>query len=117
MAPSTVLNAGADLNSRVSFNDLCQSTGVHENLMLEMIDFDIARPVAGAHPEEWQFNVAAIDDVQKAARIHRDLAVDWAGIAFAMSLLDEIAALRAENKELRAANNKFDGSPKGTTIN
>ena len=103
MAPTTILSAGAnaDVSARVSFADLCQSAGVNENLMLEMIDFDIARPVTGARPEEWQFNVGAIDDVQKAARMHRDLAVDWAGIAFALSLLDEIAQLRAENKKLR----------------
>jgi chaperone modulatory protein CbpM len=37
---------------------------------------------------------------KKACRLHNDLDIDWAGIALAISLLDELEQLRQENREL-----------------
>jgi chaperone modulatory protein CbpM len=105
MQPGTILNAdqyaNAEANPPVSFGELCQSAQIHETLMLKLIECSVVEPIEGARPEEWQFNVAAISDVQKAARIHRDLSVNWEGTALVLSLLDEIAQLKAENEHLR----------------
>ena len=105
MQPGTILNAdrnaNAETNPPVSFGELCQSANINETLMLTLIECSVVEPIEGARPDEWQFNVAAIDDVKKATRIHRDLAVNWEGTALVLSLLDEIAQLRADNENLR----------------
>jgi len=36
---------------------------------------------------------------KKACRLPNDLDIDWAGIALAISLLDELERLRQENRE------------------
>jgi chaperone modulatory protein CbpM len=105
MQPGTILNAdrnaNAEANPPVSFGELCQSAEINETLMLKLIECSVVEPIKGAHPDEWQFNVAAIGNVKKAARIHRDLSVNWEGTALVLSLLDEIAQLKAENEHLR----------------
>lgn len=111
MQAGTILNAdrnaNAESNPPVSFGELCQSTQINETLMLTLIECSVVEPIEGARPDEWQFNVAAIDDAKKAARIHRDLAVNWEGTALVLSLLDEIAQLKTDNEHLRERLNRL----------
>jgi len=44
---------------------------------------------------------------KKARRLHRDLGVDWSGIALALCLLEELEELREENKRLQCQLGKF----------
>ncbi|MFT6389938.1 MAG: chaperone modulatory protein CbpM [Cellvibrionaceae bacterium] len=44
---------------------------------------------------------------KKACRLHRDLGVNWEGIALAISLLDEMEQLKNENKVLQGRLSRF----------
>ncbi len=92
---------------QISFEELCQSVSVTEELLLELVAHGIVEPVQGNHQEEWLFNVNAVNIASKATRIHRDLAIDWADIALVLNLLEEIETLKTENSLLKNRLNRF----------
>jgi len=49
---------------------------------------------AGGGPEAWRFGSEALRRARTAKRLARDLAINTAGIALALDLLEEIESLR-----------------------
>jgi chaperone modulatory protein CbpM len=86
----------------VSFNELCESANISAEYMIELVEYNIIYPVRGKEPQEWQFNI-----VNKAARLYRDLEIDWADIGLVLNLLDEIEQLKNENGQLKQQLNRF----------
>jgi chaperone modulatory protein CbpM len=91
----------------VSFAELCQCVSVSEERVLSLITEGIVTPTVGKFPDEWEFDSACVTLVHKAARLHRDLTVEWADIPLILSLLDEVQQLRAENGHLKQRLNRF----------
>jgi len=85
----------------LSFADLCASANIKADYIIELIDYDIIMPISGKIPQEWEFNLNAVTIVNKAARLHRDLEIDWADIALVLNLLEEIDQLKSENRQLK----------------
>ena len=54
----------------------------------------VLEPV-GRQPQEWRFEGAALRRARLAWRLTQDLEINPPGVALALDLLDEIAALRA----------------------
>ncbi len=92
---------------RVSFTELCQCVSVSEDQVLDLITEGIVTPTVGELRGEWEFDIACVSIVHKAARLHRDLTVEWADIPLVLSLLDEVQQLRSENVHLRQRLNRF----------
>ena len=84
----------------LSLSDLCQATELPSETLIEITEEGIIEPI-GSSPENWQFSSQTVAIAQKATRLHRDLGVDWPGIALALSLLDELEQLRGENLQLQ----------------
>jgi len=91
----------------VSFDELCKSSNISAEYIIELVEYNIIFPIKGNDPQEWQFNVTAIRIVNKAARLHSDLEIDWADIGLVLNLLDEIEQLRNENGQLKQQLNRF----------
>lgn len=91
----------------VSFEDLCLSANISAEYIIELVEYNIIFPVSGKEPQEWEFNVTAVRIVNKAARLRRDLEIDWADIGLVLNLLDEIEQLRNENGQLKQQLNRF----------
>jgi chaperone modulatory protein CbpM len=90
----------------LSFTEVCLQTGVAEDTVVEIIEQGIVEPM-GTSPGEWLFSPAMLIVTKKAVRLHRDLAVDWAGIALAIELLDEVEQLREKNRYLQRRLSRF----------
>ncbi|WP_299199451.1 chaperone modulator CbpM [uncultured Amphritea sp.] len=90
----------------LSFSEVCLQTGVAENVVVEIIEQGIVEPV-GASPAEWLFSPAMLIRTKKALRLHRDLEVNWAGIALAIELLSEVEQLREQNRYLERRLSRF----------
>lgn len=90
----------------ISFPDLCEITELPGTTVIEIVEQGIIEPV-GEGPDSWSFNTQMIVVTKKAQRLHRDLGIDWSGIGLALSLLDEMETLRAENKCLQRQLEKF----------
>ncbi|SEQ57037.1 chaperone modulatory protein CbpM [Amphritea atlantica] len=90
----------------LSFSELCLQTGVAESMVVEIIEQGIVEPV-GDSPGEWLFSPAMLVLTKKAVRLHRDLDVNWAGIALAIELLNEVEQLREQNRYLQSRLSRF----------
>lgn len=86
--------------------EFCRLAELPEDCLIEIVEQGIVEP-SGDTPEEWLFDAAALSVARRAARLQRDLEIDWAGIALALSLLDELDELRAENAMLRQRLGRF----------
>lgn len=94
-------------DNQVSSDELCLSSDITQAILQELVDHSIAIPIVGEHVTEWQFTVETITLVKKAARIQRDLTVEWSAIPLILQLLNDRDELIAENKMLKQQLSRF----------
>jgi chaperone modulatory protein CbpM len=92
--------------THLSFTEVCLQTGVAKEMVIEIIEHGIVEPV-GTSADDWYFSPYMVTLTHKAVRLHRDLDVDWAGIALAIELLEEVEQLREQNRCLQRRLNRF----------
>jgi len=85
----------------VSVAELCEREGVNETLVVELVELEIARPVAGECTEEWVFDATGARWLEKALRLHRELDLDWVAIGMLVELMRQREHLLRENEGLR----------------
>lgn len=93
----------------LSLSELCEITVMSKQTIIEIVEHGIVEPI-GDRPESWRFNTHMLVTTRKALRLHRDLEIDWSGIAFTLSLLEELEDLREENKALLQRLSRFEQS-------
>jgi len=91
---------------QMRFDELCRVAELPEQYVVEIVEHGIVEPY-GQTPEQWVFTTHMVVQAKKAVRLHQDLNIDWAGIALAIRLLDEIEQLRDENSLLKQRLNRF----------
>ncbi len=96
----------ADNNIELSLAELCRVTDLPSATVIEIVEQGIVEPI-GSNPESWSFTIQMIIVTKKALRLHRDLGIDWSGIALALGLMDELEQLREENQRLQRRLSKF----------
>ncbi len=92
---------------QLDIHEFCQCAELPQALLLEIIDHGIVEP-NGATPEQWLFDANALAIVKHALRLHNELQIEWAGIALALQLLNELEQLRTENSQLRRRLSRFE---------
>lgn len=87
-------------NTSLGINEVCESTQVSSKLIIKIVEYGI---IAQSDPEpgSWTFNSETIPTIHKALRLRRDLKLNWAGVALAIDLIDEIETLRRESERLQ----------------
>jgi chaperone modulatory protein CbpM len=74
--------------------ELCQACSTEESHVQTWVFEGVLEP-AGDSPQNWRFGGDSLRRAQLALRLSRDLEINPPGVALALDLLDEIAALRA----------------------
>ena len=92
---------------QLNIDEFCQCAELPQTILLEIVEHGIVEP-SGATPEQWRFGSNALAVVKRAFRLQTDLQIDWAGVALALQLLDELEQLRAENNHLRRRLSRFE---------
>ncbi len=94
---STKILKGVLINeqTRISLGEVCRACSRHAEWIIELVDEGVLEP-SGPSPEQWHFSPAALQRALIATRLQRDLAINLAGVALALDLLDEIETLRAQ---------------------
>ncbi len=77
----------------LSLQDFARACRAQDALIQAMVDHAILEP-RGQSFEEWQFPTYLLVRSRRALRLHRDLQIDWSGVALALDLLDEIEQLQ-----------------------
>ncbi len=80
--------------------EVCEVCGVHAEYVVEMVEAGIVEPL-GDRPATWRFSALSVMRSRKALRLQRDLEINFAGLAVALDLLDEVETLRHEVTSLR----------------
>jgi len=98
---------------QITVSELCEREELSRPVVVQLVQYDIAQPVAGASIEDWVFDVTSAHWMQRAIRLQRDLDIDWIAVAMLIDLLQERERLREENRCLRQRLGRFlveDGS-------
>jgi len=74
--------------------ELCQACSAEEEHVTAWVFEGVLEPV-GDSPQDWRFGGESLRRARLALRLSRDLEINPPGVALALDLLDEIAALRA----------------------
>ena len=85
---------------------VCQATELPRSELLHIVELGIVSP-AGRSDADWQFDTQMLAMIRRAWRLHRQLEVDWPGIALAMQLLQQVETLQTENQWLRQRLQRF----------
>lgn len=96
----TLVAAPVDAEAPLSLGQLCRVLDIDADHVIEMVEVGVVEPVGGRRPSEWHFPAHALWRLRRALRLRHDLAVDPAGAALALDLLEELQALRARVRAL-----------------
>ena len=98
---------------QITVSELCEREELSRPVVVQLVQYDIAQPLAGASIEDWIFDVTSAHWMQRAIRLQRDLDIDWIAVAMLIDLLQERERLREDNRCLRQRLGRFlveDGS-------
>ncbi|EMF0718508.1 chaperone modulator CbpM [Citrobacter freundii] len=100
----------ANVTVTFTITEFCLHTGVSEEELNEIVGLGVIEPREddAAH---WLFDDRALNVVKRALRLRQELELDWPGIAVALTLLEENAQLRHENRLLRQRLSRFIAHP------
>ena len=90
----------------LDMKQFCQVSDMSAAYVIEIVEHGILEP-QGRKPEEWLFDDHALITARRAARLQRELALEWQGVALALDLLDELDQVRAENRMLKQRLGRF----------
>ncbi len=74
--------------------ELCRACGAREDHVVGWVLEGALEP-SGDSPDDWRFRGDSLRRARMACRLSQDLGINAPGVALALDLLDEIAALRA----------------------
>jgi chaperone modulatory protein CbpM len=81
--------------------ELCQACCASEEHVIAWVFEGVLEPV-GETQQDWRFTGQSLRRTRLALRLTRDLEINPPGVALALDLLDEIAALQARLKRIGA---------------
>ena len=80
--------------------EFCEAADLSDVYVIEIVEHGILEP-QGAQPKDWRFNDYELTLAKRAAKLRRDLDLEWEGVALALDLLEEVQQLRTENRMLK----------------
>ena len=80
--------------------EFCEAADLSDVYVIEIVEHGILEP-QGAQPREWRCTDYELASAKRAAKLRRDLDLEWEGVALALDLLEEVRELRAENLMLK----------------
>ncbi|MFW9268626.1 chaperone modulatory protein CbpM [Pseudomonas sp. D2-30] len=80
--------------------EFCEAAALADVHVIEIVEHGILEP-HGAAPTDWRFTDYELVLARRAAKLRRELELEWEGVALALDLLEEVQQLRSENRRLR----------------
>lgn len=99
----------ANITVTFTITEFCLHTGVTEEELNEIVGLGVIEPYEDDNAD-WQFGDRAAA-WYNALRLREELALDWPGIAVALTLLEENSRLREENRLLLQRLSRFISHP------
>ncbi len=94
----------------ISLGELCQLEEIDTATIVEVVEYDIVKPLKGASTTDWVFDTTSVYWIKKAVRIYQDFEIDWVAVAMVIDLLQKNQALQQENETIRQQIERFTKS-------
>lgn len=94
-SPQPVRGAIVEEELQLTLVELCQACHVSEQYVITWV-IEGALEVVGDVPQDWRFTGPSLRRAKLALWLTRDLEINPPGVALALDLLDDIAALQAQ---------------------
>ena len=102
MNPIQFTTAVVEEDVHLSLVELCRACRAPEEQVRVWVVEGVLEPV-GRSPQEWRFAGASLRRARLALTLTQELEINPPGVALALDLLDEIAALRANQRRAGGA--------------
>ncbi|MDN0125305.1 chaperone modulator CbpM [Yersinia aleksiciae] len=96
----------AEIEITYTVTELCQSTGIMQEELVEVVGLGVIVPLEPAAPV-WVFDAEALSSLKRAQRLQNELDLDWSGVAVTLTLLERVEQLKKENDQLRRQLDRF----------
>ena len=93
--------------SIISLEELCQLEHIESDIITEIVEYGIVKPVAGGEFEEWIFTTSSVYWIKKAVKLYQDLEIDWLAVALIIELIQQRESLRKENELINKQLRRF----------
>ena len=87
----------SELIFSMTLDELCESEGIATELVIEMVEYGIVKPLQADHHKQWQFDSTSVHWLKKSLRLQRDFEIDWIAVAMVIDLMQKNEALQKEN--------------------
>lgn len=95
------------ITSHLRLSELCQNIGIDQQIVVEIVEYEIAQPDADETTSEWRFDIESTYWIKKAVTISQELQIDWVATAMIIKLLKSKQKLEAENAQLKTQLERF----------
>jgi len=87
--------------STFTLREVCERGDCHAEFVINLVNYGVIDPLNEVQESrQWQFDVAALNRLEKALRLQRDLKLNVPGLAMSLELLDEVQDMRREVNHL-----------------
>ena len=90
----------------IDLTEICEIVEIPEQTLVELVEQGIVTP-SGEQPADWTFDTTMVSVAKRAARLQRELELDWAAIAVVVELIEQRNQLQEENELLRQRLQRF----------
>lgn len=91
-----------DEQTELSLNDLCCACSRSAEWVIELVEVGVLEPIS-YQQTQWQFSGYSLQRARIAMRLQRDLGINFAGIALALDLLEDIKTLESQLRHFKSA--------------
>ncbi len=84
--------------SIISLNELCQLEHIESEIIIEIVEYGIAKPVEDSETADWVFETSSVYWIKKAVQLYQDLEIDWLAVALLIDLMQQRDSLQKENE-------------------
>jgi chaperone modulatory protein CbpM len=91
----------------MALDELCLSIGIHQDTIIEVVEYGIATPLEGNTLSEWVFDLESAHWIKKAIKLNQQLQIDWVATAMVIELMRQKQQLEKENTQLKSRLNRL----------
>ena len=84
--------------SIISLSELCQLENIENEIITEIVEYGIVKPVADSEAVDWVFDTSSVYWIKKAVQLYRELELDWLAVALLIDLMQQRDSLQKENE-------------------
>jgi len=96
-----------DISLSLPLEELCQLERIDPEIIIEIVEYDIAQPLTGEKVDDWVFDTTSVHWIKKAVRLHLDLEIDWVAVALVIDLMQQKESLLRENERVQCQLKRF----------